>query len=114
MDAMKDRGQLQSPSFMISHLCGHYYTKEGYKREADKLESYGFSCMRSRRGENGRFWENWYLPGVWCAKGDLAEKLKPIKDSNEKTQEAIRFLMRNVSFGSMDMTQQRAAMVTPD
>jgi hypothetical protein len=44
----------------------------------------------------------------------LAEKLKPIKDSNEKTQEAIRFLMRNVSFGSMDMTQQRAAMVTPD
>lgn len=114
MEAMKDRGGLYCPGFMISSLCGYYYTKEKYKQEADKLSSYGFQCLRSQRGEDARFWEVWYLPGVFLAKGALADKIKPIKDQNEQTKEAIKFLMRNVSFGSMDMTQQRAAMATPD
>lgn len=111
MDAMKDRGELYYPGFMISSLCGYNYTKDGYKQEAEKLQSYGFQCLRSQRGEGARYWEVWYLPSVFSAKGTLADRIKQIKDPNEQTQEAIRFLMRNVSFGSMDMTQQRAAMV---
>jgi hypothetical protein len=114
MEAMKDRGELHYPAFMISSLCGYHYTKEGYEQEANKLSSYGFKCLRSQRGEDGRYWEVWYLSSVFSAKGALADKIKPINDPKEQTREAIRFLMRNVSFGSMDMTQQRAAMVAPD
>ena len=114
MEAMKDRGELHYPGFMISSLCGYHYTKEGYRQEADKLYSYGFQCLRSQRGEDARYWEVWYLSSVFSAKGALADKIKSIKDPNEQTQEAIRFLMRNVSFGSMDMTQQRAAMILSD
>lgn len=102
-----------SPSFIIQHLCGYHWTPGFYKSTAEKLESFGFECMRSRRGVDGKFWEVWFLPGLWVAEGDFSRYLKRLEKSNEKTklEKAIGYLCRNVSFGSLDVVAQRAAMV---
>lgn len=52
-------------------MCGYGYTKDRYKVEVGKLESWGFECCRSRRGDNGKFWELWFLPYLRAAEGDL-------------------------------------------
>jgi hypothetical protein len=67
--------QYSSPSILIQHLCGYGRTLERYKIQAARLESYGFACLRSRRGPDGKFWEIWYLPGVRFAHGGLEEAL---------------------------------------
>nr|MBA3551034.1 hypothetical protein [Patescibacteria group bacterium] len=54
-----------SASLSVQSLCGYFYTDERYKQEAAKLCSYGFECLRSRRDKDARFWEIWYLPGLW-------------------------------------------------
>jgi hypothetical protein len=114
IEGMEGRLEHQGPGFHISSLCGYYYTPEKYQEEAAKLKSYGFQCMRSRRGEDGRFWETWYLPGTFFAEGRLKLVVMNIKDQKRKTEAAIRFLQQNVSFGSMDMTAQRMAMGPPE
>lgn len=113
-----------TPSFMVSHLCGYNYTPERYREQAELLASYGFVCMRSRRGADGRFWETWYLPGAWAAAGALEEcveglkALPPIEDhaerSRRETDTVVTFLCRNASFGSLDVVVQRAAMALDD
>ena len=118
-----DKGRLDgssSPAFYVSHLCGYDYSPDGYKRNASLLESYGFACMRSRRGDNGKFWEHWYLPGTFLAAGDLK---KTIEQATKKaagknfqvqtkavTDAVISFLCGNVSFGTLDVVVQAAAM----
>lgn len=99
-----------SPSIIIGHLCGYYFTPEKYKTEAAKLESWGFSCLRSRRGDDGRFWESWYLPGLWAAKGDLRDSLGVGIDKDD-LEKAVKFCSRHVSFGTLDIVVQRLAMV---
>jgi hypothetical protein len=99
------------PSISIQHLCGYDYTPLRYKSEAEKLTRWGFHCLRSKRGTDGRFWEIWFLPGFWLAK----EELKKVIDSTEgnlekKTKAVINFLARRASFGSMDMSVQKLAM----
>lgn len=116
-----------SPHITIQSLCGYNYTPENYARESTKLLSYGFRQIRSQRGEDGGYWELWYLPGVWCAKGDLkdvvertAQGLKPSggfhirQDDKECFEAAVDFLRRNISFGTLDVSVQRWAMATPD
>lgn len=61
------------------HLCGYGYTAENYGRAAAWMESAGFQCMRSPRGPTGMYWEIWYLPGPYCARGPI----EGIKDSRE-------------------------------
>ncbi|MEQ1499963.1 MAG: hypothetical protein ABL917_01155 [Parcubacteria group bacterium] len=111
-----------SPSFMVKHLCGYNYTPENYKMNAKLLESYGFVCMRSARGNDGKFWENWYLPGAWAANGALKRMLEiRQRESNKKqnleaekrdeTNKIVSFLCRHVSFGQLDVVTQRAAMI---
>lgn len=115
-----------SPHFDIQHLCGYNYTKELYEIEARKLESYGFDCLRSKRGLDGRYTEIWHLSGYWAAKGELKDFVKNnieiIKDSTHtpeghlKTNEIkikliINWLREHISFGSLDVSYQRAAMV---
>jgi hypothetical protein len=101
-----------SPSFIIKHLCGYNWTPEAYKLTAEQLEGFGFECMRSRRGNDGKFWEIWYLPGLWAAKGNFQKFFSRSKKMDEKAQieKAINFLCQNVSFGSLDVVAQRAAM----
>jgi hypothetical protein len=103
-----------SPSIAISGLCGYYFTPEKYKEEAAKLESWGFSCLRSRRGDDGKFWEVWYLPGLWAAKGKLNDVLCNAESDKKGVDKAVRFLSRHVSFGTLDIVVQRLAMVMDD
>jgi hypothetical protein len=61
------------------HLCGYEYTPERYSRAAAWMESAGFRCMRSPREPDGKYWEVWYLPGPYRARGPI----EGLKDSRE-------------------------------
>ena len=97
----------------FNNLCGYGYSPESYRANAERLESYGFQCLRSRRGPDACYWEIWYLPGLWSAQGNLKEVLDAQKEQREKdlTKEAVSFLCHAVSFGTPNVTIQRAAMV---
>lgn len=112
----EEMGAGSSPSYYISHLCGYGYSEEGYADQARKLESFGFIVMRSRRGKDGKYWENWLLLGNWAAKGRLKGEVERLDADATLTPElrikGVRnFLCRNVQFGTLDMVVQRAAMV---
>ncbi len=101
-------------SLVIEHVCGYHYTPENYRSEVEKLKGFGFECLRSRRGPDARFWEIWRLAGLWSAQGQLKDALAGINNPKEQVDEAIRFLCRNASFGSLDVCWQRAAMQADD
>jgi len=109
-----------SQAIIIKSLCGYHYTSENYKLEAEKLETFGFDCLRSKRGADGRFWEIWYLCGLFAAKGGLGEFLKEKKHKRGKSSDedelndAIHYLCGHVSFGTLDIIYQRAAMQIPE
>lgn len=108
-----------SPVIIIQGLCGYYYTPEKYKYYAEKLVSYGFDCLRSRRGEDGKFWELWYMP-LFLARGELGTKLSLVNESeteerkNAKLKMTVEFIREEIQFGSLDVTVQKLAMATPD
>lgn len=106
-----------SPSLIIKSLCGYNYTPENYVKEAGQLVEYGFMQLRSERNEHtGQYLEMWYLPGLWCAKGELkmslfsGEKLS----GDAKVKRALDFLRKNCQFGTLDISVQRLAMPIPD
>lgn len=103
-----------SPSIYITSLCGYHYSDENYKREAARLTEWGFVCMRSPRDpDSGRYQEVWYLSGVWAAKGSLKDAIfnSDAGSIDEKFKFILKFLRRNASFGSLDISVQRMAMV---
>lgn len=103
------------PSIVIQHLCGYGYTPERYKKIAVDLVRWGFDCCRSRRGQNGRFWEIWYLPSLWTAQAELKEAMGDLSGNTEVSlDKAIRFLCRTIAFGTLDVNVQRAAMTMDD
>lgn len=117
----------QDAHFSIQSLCGYYYTEEKYKIEAEKLTGFGFECLRSRRGSDGGYWEIWYLPGLWSASGELKDEVDRILAEGKKwsgkhishgdkrvVNAVVNFLCKNVSFGTLDVGVQRAAMVVDD
>ncbi len=106
-----------SPSVYITSLCGYHYSAENYKFQAEQLTAWGFVCMRSPRDTNsGQFWEVWFLSGVWAAKGRLKEAVSDskAKDNDEKFKHMLEFIRHNASFGSLDISMQRMAMVIDD
>lgn len=110
-----------SPSIMVKHLCGYNWSQKSYEAEAAKLKSYGFEIMRSQRGKDGKYWETWYLPGLWAAEGDLEVAIEQVKiKCNGKLSEkkelnaALEFLRENVVFGALDICIRRLAMCAPD
>lgn len=103
-----------SAHISIQHLCGYAYTPERYKIEGEKLESWGFECMRSRRSPNGQFWEVWFLPGLFLAKGALEEAIGKEKADQAALDRAVEFLRSNSIFGTLDVSVQRLAMCAPD
>jgi len=110
-------GGYHSPGYYASHLCGYGWTPERYAQECRRFTSFGFQCMRSRRGEDGRIWEVWYLPGNWAARGELkkfVEDQPKDLDWDAMSLRVVHFLCRNGSFGSLDVTCQRAAMSMDD
>lgn len=104
--------QYSMPSIIIQHLCGYNYSSENYKIQAQILESYGFECLRSRRGEDQKYCELWFLPVLWLSKGRLKEVMENLNTRNEKEMldRAINFLCMNVEFGTINVSFQKAAM----
>lgn len=102
-------------SIQIQHLCGYDYTPENYKLQAEKLEQLGFTCLRSRRTPEGCFHEIWHLPGLWSAKSGLKEAVEAREDKEDPygpkaLDRAVNYLCQNCSFGTLDVSFQRAAM----
>jgi len=97
-----------SYSISIQHLCAYDYSADSYSYNAEKLESYGFICMRSKRGLYAKFWEIWFLPGLWCAEGDLKDHIGSLK-GKQALKSATSFLSLNVRFGTLDVSTQRLA-----
>ncbi len=122
---MKVREDLQPnegwhmPAFIVKHLVAYNSAVTTYKAEARKLYFWGFECLRSRRGADGKFWELWYLPGTFAAKGELADVVKKAEQQTKDeparwlavSRAVIDFLCKNCHFGCADVTVQRAAMV---
>ncbi len=105
-----------SPHITIQSLCGYYYTKANYALAASRLESYGFECLRSRPGDDGRHTEIWYLRGLWAAKGDLAEHIGEERwgHSLKLLRKATDFISSHVPFGALDVSIQKMAMPMPE
>jgi hypothetical protein len=98
-----------SPSFFLRHLI--------HTRDVETVQSWGFEVMRSRRGEDGKFWEVWYLPGDWAAKNDLKKFIETIPrttDWENKSMKIIHWIAERVIFGSYDVVIQRMALSNPD
>lgn len=100
-----------SPEIHIRYLCGYNYSNESYKEYVELLESYGFTQFRSKRGDDGSYQEVFILSAFVFAKGDLKELIQDVKENKEKLNLALRFLARNVSFGTLDVCVQRMAAV---
>lgn len=105
-----------SPGIYIGHLCGYCFTPEKYRENAERLTSYGFECMRSKRQDDGMYWEKWYLPGLWQARGRLKEQIEGQKGQSNKVQLqcALTFISGTVQFGTLDVSMQRMCMVMGD
>lgn len=97
-------------SIIIRHLCGYFYTADGYRRNAEFLERCGFQCLRSRRGGDGRFSEHWFLPGLWAAEGPLKDEVGTLP-KEQQMEQALKFLPTQVSFGTLDVAVQRLCQV---
>lgn len=109
-------GDYESPSILIRYLCPRNYSSERYLQVAERLESFGFQCMRSRRGDDGKYWEIWFLPGLFMAKGELKELVSGNADYKDKLKKVLEFIRtdRSVYFGTLDVSVQRLAIPNPD
>lgn len=105
-----------SPHFDLAHLGAGYdgpdRPQDVYEREARKVESWGFYCLRSRRGPGGRYWEIWRLNGYWSAENELARFCKQTEklSCEDRIRAVVDWLCRNVRFGTLDVSIQRAAL----
>ncbi|MDO8582467.1 MAG: hypothetical protein Q7R63_00525 [bacterium] len=109
MERYNDDFQSQNAGVMIQHLGAYSASKEVWRHEAAKLTSYGFVCMRSPRGADGRYWEGWYLPSLYAAKGDLALALTNVP-AEGRLDRVISFLCQHCHVGTIDAITQRAGM----
>jgi hypothetical protein len=117
------------PGIVITALGAggsHYHDEPA--RSAKILTDCGFHCLRSPKGEDGKYWEQWVINSLWGARGRLKEHLdewgeqdhvKKMKDKthwHKQAEEACRFLVNDlqIAFGSMDITIQRWALCAPD
>ena len=50
-----------------------YDGQDAYVSRAKRLAEAGFVCLRSCRGDDGKYWEIWYLSGPCCGRGPLKD-----------------------------------------
>lgn len=87
------------------HGVQGYTADKGVVAERQRtLLAWGFEIMRSPRGTDGRYWEVFYLPGVWKLQGDMKGK------NLTQTLKAVAALC----VGSIDLVTQRAALRVED
>lgn len=103
------------PTIVIEHLCGYYSTPDKYANMAERLTSWGFEVMRSKRGADGKYWEQWVLHNPsFFSKGTLKEFIGTFEKNtsdDENLTSVVSWLCKNASFGSLSVNKQRAAMV---
>ena len=92
---------------------------EARRRENQKrVQDCGFTCLRSPRGDDGMYWEQWVLYSLSAAKGPLAEFVAANRklDWKQSANAACEFLVRDmgIQFGAMDVTIQRWALCNPE
>lgn len=118
---------IHSPGLVIrsAGACYGSDSKEP-QRSYQLLESFGFVCMRSPRGDDGRYWEQWVLHGLWQAKGQLGDWYQRWRADNkdasdfgpkwfECAEEACKFInSQGVRYGSLDIVIQRWYFASPD
>lgn len=112
-----DTSKHPHPQIIISSLCGYNYSPENYRIQARRLKDFGFEQMRSQRDSAGRFTEHWFLEYSGAAEGNLKlfiDKLGNNIKAQQRLDAIIDFLCKNVSFGSLEIAYQRAAMVISD
>lgn len=91
-------------SIYVHHICG--YSGAGvYADRADALERVGFSCLRSRRGSDGKFWEVWYLPGASFAEGAL---------KGASSEKILEWVPRHISPGVIEFAGERWCLELAD
>jgi len=83
------------PSYFVQHITGY---GGDYKERKVSMEAVGFECLRSRRGKDGKYWEIWYLPGVWAATGELEGKAH---------KEIMAYLCQVVNPGQITVSGER-------
>lgn len=106
-----------SPGIIITGL-GAGLSPDGFgNQEAERnqalVESFGFDCLRSRRGDDGKYWEQWVLHFLEAAKGDLLAHLNALpRDAkwHQRAESAADFIAKQVRFGSLDIVIQRWAL----
>lgn len=105
-----------SPGIIITGLGAGSGSVEGRLRSQQIVTECGFVCLRSPRGEDGKYWEQWVLHFMLAARGPLKEHLDRWKEAfaghpewHAEAEEAARFLTRDlgVHYGSLDITIQR-------
>lgn len=99
------------PAVTISNLGGPNESPEKYQQYAKMLESYGFDCLRSRRGLDAKYWELWYLPCLSSAKGDLEDSFrgKMLTKNTEKIKHVKNFLSKKIVFGTLNISVEKMA-----
>jgi hypothetical protein len=116
-ETLVDTSKHPHPQIIISNLCGYNYSPENYRIQARRLKDFGFEQMRSQRDSAGRFTEHWFLEYSGAAEGNLKlfiDKLGNDIKAQQRLDAIIDFLCKNVSFGSLEIAYQRAAMVIND
>lgn len=103
-----------SPGLIITALgagCGDSRSRR--QRNIEIATEFGFQCLRSQRGRDGKYWEQWVLHFLDAARGRLREHLDalPKEDTwDQRANAAARFVAEHVAFGSLDITIQRWAL----
>ena len=99
-DEQQKQSRLKSgQDFRAIHVSSitAYAGTDIYVARASLLEDAGFICLRSRRDDEGKYWESWFMPGPCCAKG-------PMKGKNH--EEIVSWLMQSVGPGSISVEGQ--------
>ncbi len=102
-----DEDDCSRVSISFHSVCGLSYTPGNYKEEINKLISYGFECLRSRRQEEGKFLEIWCLESISLAKGELKNHISVVKENEMQLKLALGFLKKNIKFGSLEVSVQK-------
>ncbi len=102
-----------SPGFVITALGVGLSTAEARRSNIKMAIEFGFHCLRSQRGQDGKYWEQWTLHFLEMARGRLREYLDGLPSKvggHERVDVAAAFVAEHIHFGSLDVTIQRWAL----